>query len=125
MTGAVRPLARYAWPSSRRNRVGEIVSRPVPGRSTPRGASAPPQIRASGADGLHGVVRRREQRQVGGRGGAGAVEVELRQPEAVQVRLVADDQVAEAGLAVAIAAAYEANSACASGVSGVVRDPAW
>ena len=49
MTGSARPLFRYATPSSRRKRVGEIVSRPVFGLSTPRGASAPPQTRTSGA----------------------------------------------------------------------------
>ena len=49
MTGRVRPLARYATPSSRMKRVGECVSRPVFGLSTPRGASAPPQTRTSGA----------------------------------------------------------------------------
>ena len=42
---------------------------------------------------LDGVVRAREQRFVRGRGGVAAVERELRQPEAVVVRLVADDHV--------------------------------
>ena len=45
---------------------------------------------------LQRVVGLGEQRQVGGRGRSGAVGGELRQPEAVQVRLVADDHVAEA-----------------------------
>ena len=78
------------------NVVGECVSRPVPGRSIPRGASAPPQIRH--------VLRRPpwrrrtppiEQREVGRRGDVVSGLVELRQPEAVQVRLVADDHVAD------------------------------
>ena len=42
MIGSWRPLARYAAPMSRMNVVGECVSRPVFGLSTPRGASAPP-----------------------------------------------------------------------------------
>jgi hypothetical protein len=52
MNGASRPLARYASPHSRMKRVGEIVSRPVNGLSTPRGASAPPQTVISGATSL-------------------------------------------------------------------------
>src|SRR5688500_11028189 len=52
MNGVVRPLARYASPHSRMKRVGEIVSRPVLGLSTPRGASAPPQTVVSGAASL-------------------------------------------------------------------------
>ena len=49
-TGASAPayLRLLAATSSRRKRVGEIVSRPVFGLSTPRGASAPPQTRTSG-----------------------------------------------------------------------------
>src|ERR671910_1281770 len=47
MNGVLRPLARYASPHSRMKRVGEIVSRPVFGLSTPRGASAPPHTRTS------------------------------------------------------------------------------
>ncbi len=46
-------------------------------------------------DGLHGVVGAREQRLVRGSGRIGAVGVELRQPEAVDVRLVPDDQAGE------------------------------
>src|SRR5918995_5948117 len=49
MNGVLRPLARYASPHSRMKRVGEIVSRPVNGLSTPRGARAPPQTLVSGA----------------------------------------------------------------------------
>ena len=52
MNGSVRLLARYASPHSRMKRVGEIVSRPVFGLSTPRGASAPPQTIVSGAAAL-------------------------------------------------------------------------
>ena len=90
MTGVVRPLARYASPRSRMNpsasacrgrcragrrRAGR-VPRPRSGRRVPR---------------LQRVVGLREQRQV--RGAARpAVRAELRQPEAVQVRLVADDR---------------------------------
>ena len=77
------------------NAVGECVSRPVFGRSTPRGASAPPITRRQRPDGLDRVVGLREQRQVGGRGHVLAGRAELRQPEAVQVRLVADDEVAD------------------------------
>ena len=43
MMGAVRPLARYVAAMSAMNAVGECVSRPVFGLSTPRGASAPPK----------------------------------------------------------------------------------
>src|SRR2546421_6415558 len=44
--------------------------------------------------GLERVVRLREERLVGGRGHVASVQAELRQPVAVQVRLVADDVVA-------------------------------
>ena len=50
------------------NVVGEWVSRPVPGRSIPRGASAPPQTRHVGVRLLDRVVRLGEQGEVGGRG---------------------------------------------------------
>jgi hypothetical protein len=50
--GSVRPLRGRRRPSSRMKRVGEIVSRPVFGLSTPRGASAPPQTADSGAAAL-------------------------------------------------------------------------
>ena len=46
-------------------------------------------------DGLERVVGAGEQRFVRDRGGVAAVEVELRQPEAVVVRLVADDQLGQ------------------------------
>src|SRR5580765_6621359 len=42
ITGVFRPLLRYAAPRSARKTVGECVSRCVPARSVPRGASAPP-----------------------------------------------------------------------------------
>ena len=42
MIGLERWLALYAAPRSSMNLVGECVSRFVPGRSEPRGASAPP-----------------------------------------------------------------------------------
>ena len=47
--------------------------------------------------GLEGVVRLGKQRQVVARGDVLAVRPELRQPEAVEVRLVADDEVAVLG----------------------------
>src|SRR5919197_4264662 len=43
MIGSVRPLALYAAPMTVMNAVGECVSRPVFGRSTPRGETAPPR----------------------------------------------------------------------------------
>ena len=48
-------------------------------------------------DVLQRVVGLREQREVRGRRGVRAVGAELRQPEQVQVRLVADDHVADGG----------------------------
>ena len=78
---------------SLRNATGECVSRPVPGRSTPRGASAPPQTRVGRVERLHRVVGPREQGEVGRCGRVGPVGVELGQPEAVQVGLVPDDHV--------------------------------
>ncbi len=77
------------------NVVGEWVSRPVLGLSTPRGASAPPQIRRVGCGGLRGVVDLREQGEIEGGGEVLAVLAELGEPEAVEVRLVADDHVAD------------------------------
>ena len=51
----------------------------------------------AGVDGLEGVVGAREQREVRRRGRVRSVRAELREPEAVQIRLVADDDVVEAG----------------------------
>jgi len=45
MMGRLRFNARYAVPMSAMNAVGECVSRPVPGRSMPRGASEPPMMK--------------------------------------------------------------------------------
>ena len=75
--------------------MGEDVGRTPPARSPPRGASAPPQTRSAGIDRLQRVVRPGEQLQVGRRRRVRAVGRELRQPEAVEVRLVADDHVVE------------------------------
>ena len=75
--------------------VGEWVSRPVPGRSIPRGASAPPQTGMLRIGPLERVVDLDQQREVRRRGNVAALGVELRHPEAVQVRLVADDHVAD------------------------------
>jgi len=44
MIGRVRLSARYAVPMSVMNAVGECVSRPVPGRSMPRGETEPPMM---------------------------------------------------------------------------------
>ena len=52
-----------------------------------------------GVDGLQRVVGACEEAEVGGSGGVGAVGAELRKPEAVQVRLVAHDDLARADLA--------------------------
>ena len=49
--------------------VGEWVSRPVPGRSIPRGEIAPPKTVTVGSTAFSAVVRLGEQREVGGRGG--------------------------------------------------------
>ena len=49
ITGTVRPLARYAAPSAWMNAVGDEVGRVPSGRSEPRGASAPPQMRSDGS----------------------------------------------------------------------------
>ena len=92
----MRPLARYASPqladeARRRDRVAAGV-RLVDAARRER-AAPDDRLRRRRLD---GVVGRGEQREIGGGRRAGAVEVELRQPEAVQVRLVADDQVAEA-----------------------------
>ena len=95
--GVSRPLAWYAAPRSRMNVVGEWVSRPVPGRSIPRGARAPPQTLTSPFAFFDRVVGGDQQREVGGRRRVAAVLVELRHPEAVEVRLVADDHVADLG----------------------------
>ena len=75
---------------------------------------------------LGGVVRLRQKREVGRRGRVVPRLVELRQPEAVQVRLVADDDVADLGDALARSRpTYDANCVRASGVSGVVAEPGW
>ena len=52
ITGAVRPLARYAAPIAWMKAVGEEVGRIPSGRSEPRGASAPPQTRSVGSAAL-------------------------------------------------------------------------
>ena len=75
--------------------VGECVGRMPPGRSPPRGESAPPSTCTRRASRLERVVAAREQVGVRERGGVAAAGVELRQPEAVEVRLVADDHVAQ------------------------------
>src|SRR5919204_1091110 len=52
MIGFVRPLALYAAPMSVMKAVGEWVSRPVFGRSIPRGETAPPQTTIFGETAL-------------------------------------------------------------------------
>ena len=65
------------------------------GRSLPRARGRRP-TRDRRVDRLERVVGLRQEREVGGRRGVRAVRRELRQPEAVQVRLVADDDLVEA-----------------------------
>ena len=75
--------------------MGEIVSRPVLGRSTPRGAERAAPDADVRRRRLERVVAASQEAQVRRRGCTAPGQVELRQPEAVQVRLVADDHVAE------------------------------
>ena len=125
MTGSARPLFRYAAPSSRRKRVGEIVSRPVFGLSTPRGASAPPQTRTSGAAAFSASYVAASRRRYAGAEAPVPLSVELRQPEAVEVRLVADDHVAEARIRLRDRGRVGGELLpLHSRVSGVVREPA-
>ena len=63
----------------------------------PRGASAPPKTFTVGSTAFSAWYVRERSDEVGGRGGVGPVRVELRQPEPVEVRLVADDEVLEVG----------------------------
>ena len=62
------------------------------------------------AHGLHRVIGLGEEREVRRRGDVLARRPELRQPEAVEVRLVPDDHVLHGGSARTSAAVYEANS---------------
>ena len=80
---------------SLRNATGRVrvAARARPVDAARRERAAPDADRR--VDRLERVVGAREQRQVGGRGGVRAVGIELRQPEAVEVRLVADDHVVD------------------------------
>ena len=71
-------------------RVGECVCRARAGSSLPRAESEPPITVIVGRDRLDARRSLGEQRDVGGRRGVGAVGGELRRPEEVGVRLVAD-----------------------------------
>ena len=71
--------------------VGECVCRVRLGLVAAARRDGAAETSIVGRHGLERVVGLREQRLVRGRGGVGAVGVELRQPVAVQVRLVADD----------------------------------
>ena len=62
----------------------------------PEWASAPPTTSTRGRDALDSVVRAGEQALVADRGDILARRAELRRPEQVQVRLVADDHVLQA-----------------------------
>ena len=78
------------------NAVGDVVGRIPSGRSDPRGETAPPQTRRAGSTALSASYVFARSAEVGGRRRDRPVGRELRQPEAVQVRLVADDDVVEA-----------------------------
>ena len=52
ISGALRPLARYAAPRSRMKAVGECVGRIPSGRSAPRGETAAPITRRLGSTAL-------------------------------------------------------------------------
>ena len=77
------------------NRVGECVWPGQPGLSWPCDASAPPMTFTSSGDELERVVRPREQQLVGARREIDAAHPELRHPEQVEIRFVADDEVAD------------------------------
>ena len=107
------------------NVVGEWVSRPVPGRSIPRGASEPPSMKTPLSAAFISVVRLREQLHVRRRGNVLALRAELGQPVAVQIWLVADDVLANARkTAHEVGGEKRANCVRAVAVSGVVRLPA-
>ena len=79
------------------NMVGECVGRSEPRLVlTVRGECAADHVHVVG-DELERVVGAREQQLVRARREVGAVHPELRHPEEVQVRLVADDEVADRG----------------------------
>ena len=75
------------------------------------------------AHSLHRVVGVSEELLVRAGGDVLAVRPELRQPEAVDVRLVADDEVIEAGEAPAMSATNAANWARVSALVGVTLEP--
>ena len=97
MIGRVRPDLRYARPRSVMNAVGECVCRAALRLVlTARGECAADHVDV-GRDRLERVVGLREQQLVRRRGEVTAAGAELRHPEQVQVRLVADDEVLDAG----------------------------
>ena len=73
------------------NTVGECVGRMPPATSPPRGETAPPSTVMSLDTAFTASYVRGEEALVGRRRRVGAVVRELRQPVAVEVRLVADD----------------------------------
>ena len=77
------------------NVVGECVLRRAVGSSWPCGETAPPITFDLRVDGLERVVGLRQQPLVVAGGDVGAGRAELRPPEAVEVRLVADDEVVD------------------------------
>ena len=80
---------------SSRNRVGEWVGRELDGSSDPRGASPAPITCTFDRTALHGVVRQCEEPLEGDRRRVATRGVELGQPEQVDVRFVANDQVVD------------------------------
>ena len=89
---AARPVGG-AHVLEERDRRMRVATRARPVDAPGRERAAPDADRR--VDGLERVVGAREQRQVCRCGRVGPVGIELRQPEAVEVRLVADDHVVD------------------------------
>ena len=106
------------------NTVGEWVGRDPAGPVAPARRDRTAVDAHVGRDGLQRVVRPREEREVRGGRGTRPVQGELREPEAVEVRLVPDDDVLERRRAAHDRGRVRGERRrCASSVSGVVAEP--
>src|SRR5215208_3654855 len=123
MTGRMRPPARYAIPRSRRNVVGECVNRAPSGLSLPRGESPIPITRIRGFAALiASYVTARSSRNAGA---AALLPSALNWGSQKRFRFGSLPTITPRRVRYrfTIEAAYAANCARSSGVSGVVRLP--
>jgi hypothetical protein len=106
------------------NAVGECVSRPVFGRSMPRGASAPPQTRTAGSAALIASYESASSDRYAGAATSSPFGPNCGSQNRFRFGSLPMITSSTSGSARTSAAAYEAKSVWSLEVNGVVREPA-